>query len=594
MPKTGKSLLTYVIVFFGAMFIVPCHLYAQDVKVTAQLSETNPFKGERVALTVEISGDGFRTIELPKLPTLTGLQYMSTSPNTSQSFSMINGVTSRKYGYTYFLQTLETGDYTIPAIKVSIDGKEYSTAPLKVKVLDRSSAASRESTEAMSDIFLRIEVSDRSPYVNQQILANVVLFFKQTTDVLSYQPNPSWKAEGFWKEDLDDGKETRTESVVIDGVRYRKATLLQYALFPSKSGRLTISPFQVTFNIRVPASGNHPFAGWGGFGSSQRSVDLSSEPVIINVRDLPAGSTGASLGAVGQFEIRRKVTKTNVFVGEAVEISTDIIGIGNIALVSRPDYAFPEGFEVYDPQVQTDINRKGNRVNGSKLIKDVVIPRRAGTFTIPEMTVSWYNDRTNSWQTTTLASVTINAEKDPNATQITNTRVTGSKEIITGLARWRPLRTQAIYDNNLWFWLGILSPGMIFGLGFAYFSYSNRMSTDIAFSRSKKASKMAAKWFAEAEKQANNGDIKAAYGSIHKAMAGYIGDRLNLATAGLSDEQYREALLANKTDELVANEIHALLTTCSTIRYAPLTDQATFEADIKRAKSLLQNVRWSI
>jgi len=593
MPKTGKALFAYFILVFAAIIIVQQPLYAQDVKITAQLSETNPFKGERVALTVEVSGDGFRTIELPKLPSLTGLQYMSTSPNTSQSFSMINGVTSRKYGYTYFLQTLETGDFTIPAIKVTVDGKEYSTAPIKVKVLDRSSAASRETTEAMSDIFLRIEVSDRSPFVNQQILANVVLFFKQTTDVLSYQPNPSWKAEGFWKEDLDDGKEARTESVVLDGVRYRKATLLQYALFPSKSGRLTISPFQVTFNIRVPASGNHPFAGWGGFGSSQRSVDLSSDPVVINVRDLPAGNTGASLGAVGQFEIRRTVTKANVFVGEAVEISTDISGIGNIALVSRPDYAFPEGFEVYDPQVQTDINRQGTRVNGSKLIKDVVIPRRPGSFTIPEMTVSWYNDRTNSWQSTTLAAITINAEKDPNASQVTNTSSTGSKEIITGVAKWSSIRSEHMYQSNPWFWLGLLSPFLIFGIGAIYHSYSTRMLTDLAFSRSKKAVKVASKWFSDAEKQASTGDIKAAYGSIHKAMAGYIGDRLNLPAAGLSDEQYRQALQSSKTDLATVDEIFTLLTTCSTIRYAPVTNQAIFEADLKRARTLIQNVRWS-
>jgi hypothetical protein len=593
MPKTGKSLFLLLPLIIGAFCCAQTPLYGQDIRVTAQLNETNPFKGERVALTVEISGDGFRTIELPKLPSLTGLQYMSTSPNTSQSFSMINGVTSRKYGYTYFLQALETGEYTIPSIKVTIDGKEYATAPIKVKILDRNSAASRETTEAMSDIFLRIEVSERNPYVNQQILANVVLYFKQTTDVLSYQPNPSWKAEGFWKEDLDDGKEARTESVVIDGVRYRKATLLQYALFPSKSGRLTISPFEVTFNIRVPASGNHPFAGWGGFGSSQRSVDLSSDPLTINVRELPTGSTGASLGAVGQFEIRRKVAKTNVFVGEAVEISTDISGIGNIALVNRPDYAFPDGFEVYDPQVQTDINRQGTRVNGSKLIKDVVIPRRAGTFTIPELTVSWYNDRTNSWQTTTLAAITINAEKDPNAAQVTTTSLTGSKEILTGSANWTSLRMRRIYEQNPMFWIALMSPIMIFGMGYVYHSYTNRMSTDIAFSRSKKATKVAAQWFSEAEKQASSGDIKAAYGSIHKAMAGYIGDRLNLPPAGLSDDQYRDALLEGKTEQAVADEIFTLLTTCSTIRYAPVTDQTIFDADLKRAKDLLQNVRWT-
>ncbi len=566
---------------------------AQQVSVSATVSETNPYKGERIVLAVEISGDNFRSIELPKLPILSGLQYMSVSPNTSQSFSIINGVTSRKYSYSYYLQTLDVGDFTVPAIVVVIDGKEFSTNPVNIKVLDRNSAASRETADSMRDIFLRIEVSDRNPYVNQQILANVVLYFKQTTEVLSYQPNPSWKAEGFWKEDLDDGREATTESVVIDGVRYRKATLMQYALFPSKSGRLTISPYQVAFNVRVPPSGNQPFAGWGGFGSSQRTIDLASDPIPVNVRDLPSGATGTSLGAVGQFEIKRRVSKSEVLVGEAIELTTDISGVGNIALVSRPDYSFPEGFEVYEPQVQSNINRSGSRVNGNKMIKDVFIPRRAGEFVIPEMTVSWYNDRTNSWQASRLASVTIRVERDPNAVNVASQSSMSSGQILAGIAVWSVEDATPITER-IWFWLGLLSPFVVFGIGYTTMKYTNRMNTDVAFARSKKAAAVADKWFTSASSSASTGDIKGGYGNIHKGLAGFIGDRLNLPPAGVSDEEYFDALSKTKIGNSAAKQIHDLLTTCSTIRFAPVTDQATFESDLRKARDFVTLLRKSI
>ncbi len=593
MPKIGdfRLLLLPLIALFATAFSLQA--VAQQVSVNAMVSESNPYKGERIVLTVEISGDNFRSIELPKLPTLSGLQYMSVSPNTSQSFSFINGVTSRKYSYSYYLQTLDIGEFTISPIIVVIDGKEFSTNPVKIKVLDRNSAASREVTDTMRDIFLRIEVSDRNPYLNQQILANVVLYFKQTTEVLSYQPNPSWKAEGFWKEDLDDGREAQTESVVIDGVRYRKATLMQYALFPSKSGRLIISPYQVAFNIRVPPSGNQPFAGWGGFGSSQRTVDLSSEPVTVNVRDLPAGSIGTPIGAVGQFEIKRRVSKSNVLVGEAIELTTDISGVGNIALVSRPDYSFPDGFEVYEPQIQSNINRSGSRVNGNKLIKDVFIPRRAGEFTLPEMTVSWYNDRTNSWQSSRLAAVTIKVERDPNAVNVASQTSVSSGQILTGLAIWTMADATPITDR-VWFWLGLLSPFLVLGAGYTYMKYTNKMNTDIAFSRSRKAAAAAERWFTTAALAASEGDIKGGYGSIHKGLAGFIGDRLNLPPAGLSDGDYHTAMSTTKAGSSVANKIVELLNTCSTIRYAPVTDQATFEADLKKAREFVALLRRSI
>jgi hypothetical protein len=593
MPKIGDFRFHALTLILLLAIAFTTNAVAQQVSVNATVSETNPYKGERIVLTVEISGDNFRSIELPKLPILSGLQYMSVSPNTSQSFSIINGVTSRKYSYSYFLQTLDIGDFTIPSIIVVIDGKEFSTNPVNIKVLDRNSAASREASDSMRDIFLRLEVSDRNPYLNQQIVANVVLYFKQSTEVLSYQPNPSWKAEGFWKEDLDDGRETRTESVVLDGVRYRKATLLQYALFPSKSGRLTISPYQVAFNIRVPPSANQPFAGWGGFGSSQRTIDLSSDPVTVNVRDLPSGSTGKSLGAVGQFEISRRLSKSKVLVGEAIELTTDISGIGNIALVSRPDYSFPDGFEVYEPQIQSNINRSGSRVNGNKMIKDVFIARRSGEFTIPEMTVSWYNDRTNSWQSTRLATITIQVERDPNAVNIASQTSVSSGQIRTGLVYWTKADTTPITDR-FWFWLGLLSPFLVFGAGYTVMKYTNKMNTDVAFARSKKAASAAEKWFTAAASSASSGDIKAGYGNIHKGLAGFIGDRLNLKPAGVSDLEYFDALGKTNVDNDVANQIHMLLNTCSTIRFAPVTDQATFEADLKKARTFVALLRKSL
>jgi len=592
MPRIGNITLRATLFLFVVALFWAAPVAAQ-LNVTATVSETNPYKGERIILTIEVSGDNFRSIELPKLPQLTGLQYLSTSPNTSQSFTVVNGRTSRKYSYSYYLQTLELGDFTIPGISISIDGTELVTEPINVKVLDRSTAASRETADSMTDIFLRIEVSERNPYVNQQIQANIVLYFKQTTDVLSYQPNPSWKAEGFWKEDLEDGVEARTESIVMNGVRYRKATLMQYALFPSKSGRLTISPYQVTFNIRIPPSANQPFSGWGGFGSSQRTIDLLSDPVVINVKDLPAGSVGSSLGAVGQFEIKRRVSNSNIVVGETVELLTDISGVGNIALVSSPEYEFPTEFETYDPQIQTDVNRKGTRINGSKLVKDILIARRAGTYTIPETTVSWYNDRSGSWQSQRLAAITINVAKDPNAVSVSAPSTFNGTQVMTGLAVWTTADNTSIIGNT-WFWFGLFSPFLVFGVGFLFMRYTNRMQTDVAFARSRKAAAKSESCFNEARSSAANGDIKAGYGNIHKALSGFIGDRLNLPPAGLSDQMYKDELLKAGVPPTIANSVHDLLTTCSTIRYAPNTDQATFEADLKSARDLLGHLRKSL
>src|SRR5699024_9047294 len=116
------------------------------------------------------------------------------------------------------------------------------------------------------NIYLRLDISNTHPVTGQQIIANVVLYFKKGLQVESFQPQPGWKAQGFWKESLNTNNSPTVHSVVINGVQFRKARLLQFALFPTKSGSLTISPYQVTVNVRKYGTQNNPFSNFfGGF-----------------------------------------------------------------------------------------------------------------------------------------------------------------------------------------------------------------------------------------------------------------------------------------------------------------------------------------
>lgn len=588
MQKIGNySLIALLfVVFFNVLGVY--ELSAQVV--TATVSETKPYKGERLVLTIEVSGENFKSIDLPELPALTGVQYLSTSPSTSQSFTMINGQTSRKYGYSYYLQATELGNFTIPSVTINVDGKNFRTNPIKITVIDRSSQAPKEKADAMDDLFIRLEVSNTNPLVNEQIQAKVVLYFKQNTEVLSYQPNPSWKAEGFWKEELNDGKEVVIESVVMNGVRYRKAVLMNYALFPSKPGRLVLNPFEVSCTIRVPVSANHPFAGWGSFGSTQRVLDLKSAPIVINARDLPSGAEGFSLGAVGQFSLNRTATKTRLLVGETVEVVTDVSGVGNIALINVPKYEYPEGFEIYDPQIQTSVNRNGVVVNGNKMIKDVLIARRPGTLTIPAATVSWYNNKTQGWQKVTLPELRFTVEKDPNAIASGQRLTVNSTQLITGSPKLTQSRDRLNY-SSLWIWLGLMSPFMVFGLGTLFLRYIEKLDTDVYFSRAQRAYRSATKQLERAKLEAESGDIKHGYNLIHKALTGFIADRLRLPVAGLSDMEYIDALKSKTNSFTDLEVVSSLVQKCSLIAFAPVTDYSSFEKDHSVAVELLLNLK---
>ena len=120
------------------------------------------------------------------------------------------------------------------------------------------------------------------------------------------------------------------------------------------------------------------------------------------------------------------------------------------------------------------------------------------------------------------------------------------------------------------------------------------MNTDVFFARSQKALDKAKTKMDEAYSSAEDGDIKEAYGALHRALSGYIGDRLGLPEAGLSDEEYLQALKDHNVDSQVPEKLYALLDKCSTIRYAPMTSIEDLADDITEAKKLLGKLKKNV
>ena len=278
------------------LLVLPTAYALGQISVQASVSETTIYTGERVSLSVEVSGD-FSNVSRPDLPDFGGgLRLLSNNPSTSRSYQYRNGQSTTSYTYSYFLVAQNKGEYQVPPVSITIDGETYQTDPIDVKIVDRNESASSSGSDT-PDIFLRLDVSDNEPVTGQQIVTDVVLFFRDGLEVNSYQPVPGWKAEGFWKEELQNTSRPKATSTIINGIRYRKARLLQFSLFPTKAGELEISPFKIIVSVRSAQSRDDPFSSLFG-GNNQRQVELSSEPLTVDVQSLPPVKKSDYLGAV--------------------------------------------------------------------------------------------------------------------------------------------------------------------------------------------------------------------------------------------------------------------------------------------------------
>ncbi len=115
--------------------------------------------------------------------------------------------------------------------------------------------------------------------------------------------------------------------------------------------------------------------------------------------------------------------------------------------------------------------------------------------------------------------------------------------------------------------------------------------TDTAFARSVKASDKAQHRLEKAVEVSKQGDIKQAYNLLQKAITGFISDRLNMPEAGLSNQDYIEALKEQDIEENLVKNVRMLLDKCASISYAPNTTHAYLKSHVGLAESTLEKLQ---
>jgi hypothetical protein len=591
MTETGKfvsisSILSLVLIFLTAA--VPS-LQAQDFSLEATVSENRIFIGEQFTVSVEVRGSSMRGVSLPVLPRINGVGVLNSTPSRSTSISIVNGQTTTSTTYTFSLVAREQGNYTIPPISIEIDGETYTTNSIPIEIIERRNLSQGEGRQ-LPDIFLEIDVDDANPVPGQQIVASLNLYFKQGVEITSFQPTAGWRTDGFWKEELQNIRQPQAESVILNGVRYRKATLIRYALFPSRSGSFSLAEFPLNVGIRTQPQRNDPFGSFFGSGTNQRRVTVESEPVEITVRPLPAAQNAISLNAVGDLRVERRLNMNEVKTGETIELITKVEGTGNIPLVRRPGYNFPDGLDRYTPQESSNVERRGLNIRGEKTFTELIVARAPGTYTIPEERVAVYYPDGGRYKYITLPALSFEARPAPGAPVVTASTTAGSLTPINGLAVWHNQSARPLHQTT-WFWILLAIPALAVFIGLQQKHYRHKLMTDSGFARAQRAVEHAKERISKARDAVENRRPKECYNFLHKAITGFITDKLDLPEAGFSDAELIEKVKEKDAGEALVKQLKGMLDKCATISYAPAGTADDQLADTDKTEKLVSELR---
>ena len=560
-------------------------------------------------IRVDIEGKGFDVLYGP-------------ASGSMSSTQIINGNVTRSITttFTYTLMATTEGTFSIPAATVKVNGDSHTSNSLTIKVLpaDQQDASSSSSNTRknqngerekvnVDDVHLDLSLSKTDVYEGEAVVATLKLYFRNTPiHSLADAKLPDF--DGFTVQEMDLGNpEASLER--YKGANYQMYPIKQWLLFPSRNGDIVIPKAYVQAVAQVVT--RRSTGGWFDFPmdyTSNVEVPLYSAQRTIKVKPLPASKPVGYSNGVGDFSVKTEMTSNQVKANDALIYRIVIEGTGNLKYINNPEPEFPSDFEVYDPKEDYNARTTSMGLNGKKVIEYTVIPRHAGTFTIPGFDFSYFDTKTSKFKTITTEAYTIEVEKgvgeqsetSGNVSNFANTNQERLKVLGNDIRYIHKLdsgditKNQEPFHGTLVYWLFYIVPILIFIVLSVIYRKQMKLNANADLRRTKKANKIANRRLKEAAVALKERNQNAFYESLHKAMFGYVGDKLNIKLSELTTTNVKQQLENAGVSGAVIQEYNDIVSTCEFARYAPASDDQAMDSLYKKASDCINSLESQI
>lgn len=560
------------------------------VAVNEQFNVTFIIEGEKSPSDFQwSSGDDFQLVWGPQ-------------KGSSSSIQIINGKRSSSHQttFTYILIPKATGTFQLPAATALLSGDRISSTQASIQVVSDGASSSRSSGKnggkssgggqtsstgsgeiSSNDLFMRLSLSRTEVVIGEPITATLKIY--QRANVVGFENAKFPTFNGFWSQEtyVPNNIEFKRES--LDDKIYNTAVLRTYVLIPQQSGTITIDPAELVclVNIRTaPSTSNSLFDSF--FQDEYRTIRkrVTTPAVKVKVNPLPAGQPASFGGGVGNFGISARLTTDNLKTHDAASLIITVSGRGNVALLEEPKVNFPPDFEVYDTKTTENTDKSNGGTSGSKSFEYPFIPRSHGDFTIDPVEYSYYDVNAGKYVTlrTEPLHVKVAKGKGGDSTPVTTVNSGVERKDVKSLAddirfifTGKPglSGSGSFFVGSVFFW--ILLALMILGATSVYLAFRKvaAMRADVAGTKNRRATKMAQKRLKLAGEYLDKNLYTAFYEELHKALIGFVSDKLNMDMSEISKDNIASALTEGGVSEEQTKAFTDLLDACEFARYSP-------------------------
>lgn len=562
--------------------------HGQEVVFQGQ-AQSSVLMGDKFQLVYSVNTNGTDL----RLPEMEDFQILM-GPSTSRSMSMtsINGVMKQEttLSFTYILKGTKEGRITIPPATIVVKGEKIQSNPVTINVVKGDNSAEQQSeskprtedgtTVSSEDLFVTQTLNKSSVWQGEGVVLTTRIFTRLNIDGISDIKQPSLSQ--FVVQDLIGPQNIQWNVENVGGKTYNVGTYQSKVLLPQKSGSITIEPVDFEFMIRQRVARRSSSIFDDFFESNQRLVKtrVKSKALTLNVKPLPTPQPSSFTGGVGQYTMNAAISKNQVKTDDGITLKIDISGEGNLRVMDGPQLKFPSDFDTFDPKVtnNTVVSTLGGK--GNKVFEYLVIPRHAGSFSIPAIELSYFNVSEGRYKTLTAGPFAIEVEKGDGSGTSSSVSFagSGSREQVKYLGqdiRFIKSNSQTLTPKGSFilgsflFYLGIIVPLALFVL--AFLMYRKRMfdNANIHLVKNRKATKVARKRLVAASKLLKEDKKEAFYDEVMRALWAYLSDKLTLPLSELTKDTAKAQMMGHGVEEALAQQFMSVLDTCEFARYAP-------------------------
>ena len=379
-----------------------------DVQVQAQVDRSSPiYAGSRFAYTIIVVNG-----PQPENVDMSGLKaYDPLGPSTRSERSIVNGRRSSLQKSTYQLLASEKGEFTIPSVQVTVDGKTYQTNAVKISVAEPGST---------KQIDVELELSTQTCYVGQPVI--LTLSFYVWTDIVRADQIanidiqvPFLEDGNFYQEDMNPQLMKATQAILPvngrkeyvyqdqllhDGVNCVRVRFTK-VLIPKKAGTFDLKAASVTADLAVGEKKQRRDRFFGDFFGTQyeyQRFSARSELLQLDVQALPqAGKPADFDGLVGDYTISADATPTEVNVGDPITLTIRIGGSQYLKPVKWPQLEkipqMAKSFKI--PSERSD----GEIKNNVKVFTQTIRPNHDAVEQVPPIPLSFFDAQAGEYRT---------------------------------------------------------------------------------------------------------------------------------------------------------------------------------------------------